>query len=209
MPRTRLSQLPVVVLGALALAACSPDGQSAEDPAAENAVEDEAGTVAEEAEGDDADDTGEDTEQTGDVADFNDADVEQASELVSHHLEGVALADLALEQGTDQVSGIAGEMRSFRVEEVEYLSATLERYGEPVPEDDGEPDQDLAGSEGDDFDIAWLDRVESHLDESVTLTDEQLAEGIDLELSGRVTDMRERIDQERSDVAELREALGG
>lgn len=210
MHRTRLSQLPVVVLSALALAACTPDGQSAEDPVTEDVVvEDEADTAAaDQPEDDDADVTGEDAEQTGDVTDFNQADVDQATELVTHYLEGIELADLALEQGTDQVSGIAGAMRSFRVEEVEYLSATLERYGEPVPEDDAEADQDLAGSEGDDFDTAWLDRVEEYLDESVILTDEQLGEGIDPELNGRVTEMRGRIHQERTDVAELRTALG-
>lgn len=177
------------------LGACATEGQDSQV-----VVSTDAAVPA--GEPDAADDT---SVQTGDM-DFNQTDVDYATALSEHLQASIALADLGLEQGTETIQGLAGDIRAHRAEEVELLTRTLEGYGAPVPEQTGtEWQEGLTGLEGEELDSAWLDRVLELNDEATTLIDEELALGVDTVLVDQATLLTERLTEERAQIEQLRE----
>lgn len=143
--------------------------------------------------------------ETGSM-DFSQTDVDYATALSEHLQASLTLADLGLEQGTEAIQGLAGDIRSHRAEEVELLTRTLEGYGaEPPVETGAEPDEDLSGLEGAEFDSAWLDRMLEQNEEAMTLVDEELGRGTDPVLVNQATLLSEKLTEERSQIEQLRE----
>lgn len=202
MPSIRpLTTAAVAATAVLVLGACATDGQSSEEAVTEDVVVQDQGDLDDDAATEDADTTA--------MPEFGDADVDYASSMLAHHKEMLTLADLGLEQGSDQIDGLAGELRSHRSEDAEHLASMLEEYGEESGEQDvDEPDTELSGMSGEEFDEAWLERVQQHNDEAITLIDQHHADGMDNELTRLSTELREVIEREMSDIDLLREALG-
>lgn len=197
MSPTRRTLRPVAALaaaGALFLSACGDDGQSGEDVTADVVVaeEEDLATATDEAA----------------VPEHGQADIDYATGMLAHHKQMIALADLGLEQGTEEIDGLAAELRSYRSEDAEELAATLEMYGQSPAEADTEAGEELSGLSGEEFDAAWLDRVYELNDEAITLIDEQQANGIDATLNRTATELEEVVVREMSDIDLLREALG-
>lgn len=204
----RLLTIPAVV-GLLALSACGDEAQDAQDPTTPTAAQEtaETGTDGAATQTDDAaertDDAAAATE--GAAVDHNEVDVDYATSMVDLHREAVALAELALEQGTEQTQGLAEEVTNHRAEEISELADWLARAGEQLPETQVEPDRTLEVLEGTDFDAAWMDALYEHDNAAIDLLHDQLADGVSPSLTHNATVLWEFLDAEMDQIDQLRE----
>ena len=67
---------------------------------------------------------------------FNDADVAFATDMIPHHAQATAMANLTLgRKGLDpKIAGLAEEVRATQTVEIETMVDWLSAWGEPVPE---------------------------------------------------------------------------
>lgn len=69
-------------------------------------------------------------------ADFNDADVTFATEMIPHHRQAVEMAELAGTRAQSQeVKDLAAEIEGAQGPEIETMTSWLQEWGQPVPED--------------------------------------------------------------------------
>lgn len=206
----RLLTIPAVA-GLLALSACGDDGQDAQDPTTPATAQEteEPGTDDAGPQTDAAEQTDDAAAATGEAAvDYNEVDADYATSMVDLHREAVALAELALEQGTEQVQGLAEEVTTHRAEEISELADWLARAGEQLPETQVGPDGTLEGLEGADFDAAWLDALYEHDNAAIDLLHDQLADGLSPALTDNATVLWEFLDAEMDQIDELRQGGG-
>lgn len=71
------------------------------------------------------------------MADFNDADVTFATQMIPHHRQAVEMAKLAeTRAGSQQVKDLAMQIMNAQGPEIQTMSGWLTAWGKPVPADD-------------------------------------------------------------------------
>src|SRR3546814_5206007 len=106
--RTRLPLLALAVLSLFAAAACSSD----DDPSTVEAGE----------------------EQEEQVAEFNDADVAFAQQMIPHHQQAVGMAQLAADRAERQeVKDLAARVEAAQAPEIARLEGWIGEWGEDLP----------------------------------------------------------------------------
>jgi len=118
-----------VVAGALAIAGCSSDhGGMAMDPGAGSAMPGmdghspgSAGVV-----------------EVPEEADFNAADVVFAQEMILHHGQAIAMAEVVLASSTDaEVRALAEQIEAAQDPEIATMSGWLDEWGQEAPDPEG------------------------------------------------------------------------
>ncbi len=103
---------------------------------------------------------GDDTDSTGttipESADFNDADVTFATEMIPHHAQALLMVDMAVTRDVSpELTGLLDQIRDAQAPEIEMMTDWLEEWDQPVPEtgrghgdtdsDSGMPGMDMPG----------------------------------------------------------------
>lgn len=192
----RLFLIPAVA-GALALSGCAGTRDAADPTTAEVTAPQDVLPQTEQAE-----------VTTGDAGvEYNEVDVDYALAMVDSHRQAIAHAELALERGSEQIQGLAGEVISHRGEEISGLADWLGRTGRVLPDTELEPEESLQGLEGVEFDSAWLDSLYVHNNEAIDILHEQLARGVDPVMTNNATVLWEFLAAEMDQIDQLREVL--
>lgn len=135
-------------------------------------------------------------------AEFNQADVSFAAQMIPHHQQAVDMAALAdAKAASPQVKTLATKIRDTQDAEIATLSSMLEVWGQPAPEDPGLdpaaypgmlPDAEVAtldGLSGAEFDRRFLDLMIQHHRGAITAATTQQGGGKNpqaKELAGRI-----------------------
>jgi len=70
------------------------------------------------------------------TADFNDADVTFATDMITHHRQAVEMAELAQTRAeSPQVKNLATQIMDAQDPEIETMTGWLTSWGKPVPDD--------------------------------------------------------------------------
>lgn len=145
------------------------------------------------------DDSGSGPEKSS--AEFNDADVAFATEMIQHHAQALSMVDLTLGRplspGTQQ---LVEDIRDAQAPEIETMSDWLVSWDEPVPETmrdhanahgdgDAQNDADMPGMMSEEqmtelekasdaaFEDLWLEMMVEHHEGAVTMAEEQQEAG--------------------------------
>lgn len=170
---------------------------------------------------DDSNDAATDTaNETGaSIAEFNDADVEFAQQMIPHHAQAVDMAQMVPDQGVSpELVELAGAVEAAQQPEIDQMTAMLERWGEAVPPTDlGEhgsmamegmmsmEDMDaLAAMTGPEFDQMWLTMMIEHHEGAIAMAETELAEGSDEEARMLAQDI---IDAQRAEIRQMEQML--
>ncbi|OQO94593.1 DUF305 domain-containing protein [Saccharomonospora piscinae] len=145
--------------------------------------------------------------------DHNPSDVEFAQEMVPHHEQAVAVADLALERdGDPAVRELAQRMKAAQEPELTQLLALLRMWGEEVTPGGGngehehshlmteETFQQLRNASAAEFDRLWLESMIAHHGTAVELAEAQLRDGRDSLASMYARDIADR---QRAEITEM------
>lgn len=191
--RTRLPLLALAVLSLFAAAACS----SNDDPSTV-----EAGQEQEAEQG----------------AEFNDADVAFAQQMIPHHQQAVEMAQLAADRAERQeIKDLAARVEAAQAPEIATLEGWLGEWGEDLPMegmdmDHGQDgmgmmsDEDMSmleSASGAEFDRLFLEMMVRHHSGAIEMAEEELSDGQHpdaLEMAQEIKDTQE------AEVAEM-EAL--
>ena len=191
--RTRLPLLALAVLSLFAAAACS----SNDDPSTV-----EAGQEQEAEQG----------------AEFNDADVAFAQQMIPHHQQAVEMAQLAADRAERQeIKDLAARVEAAQAPEIATLEGWLGDWGVDVPVagmdmDHGQDgmgmmsDADMSMLEsatGGEFDRLFLEMMVRHHSGAIDMAEEQLRDG---QHPGALEMAQEIKDTQEAEVAEM-EAL--
>ncbi|HEY9558903.1 MAG TPA: DUF305 domain-containing protein [Acidimicrobiales bacterium] len=190
--RTRLPLLALAVLSLFAAAACSSD----DDPSTVEAGE----------------------EQEEQVAEFNDADVAFAQQMIPHHQQAVEMAQLAADRAERQeVKDLAARVEAAQAPEIATLEGWLGEWGEDLPMEGMDMDhgQDgmgmmsdkdmsmLESASGAEFDRLFLEMMVRHHSGAIDMAEEELRDG---QHPGALEMAQEIKDTQEAEVAEM-EAL--
>ncbi len=121
---------------------------------------------------------------------FNDADVAFARQALAHHQQGVDLASLAESRADNaELKALAKRVIDTHEPEIARLSALIESWGQPAPDDpnlehvqrDGyiAPGDmaELAGLSGKDFDRKFVSRLQKQREAGVRIADAEAQHG--------------------------------
>ncbi|NIK58550.1 DUF305 domain-containing protein [Kribbella shirazensis] len=124
------------------------------------------------------------------VADFNEADVRFASEMILHHQQAVQLASMAGYQARSaQVKRLAATVGAAQEPEIKTLSAWLAGWGKPTPQQAHGHDEELPGMMTQDelhdlgdvpgaaFDRAWAQWMIKHHQGAIAMAKAQQTAG--------------------------------
>ena len=136
--RTRLFLPAAIVIAVLLLSACSSsedhdgmDGMGADGSNSMDMDSDGGGSTT--------------TINIPDGADFNTADVTFAQDMIPHHAQAVAMADMALDTSTnDDVLQLAEQIRAAQSPEIEQMTTWLTDWDQSVPD----AESGMGGSSG-------------------------------------------------------------
>ncbi|MDH6125689.1 DUF305 domain-containing protein [Kitasatospora sp. GP82] len=188
----RVAVLGATSLAALVLAACS-SGKSAMDQAGSSAVPSMSMSATPNAS----------TGSTGSTAagEHNATDVSFAEQMIPHHRQAVAMAELAADRASSaQVKELATKIKGAQDPEIARMSGWLTGWGRQVPGNDGmasmpgmdhsaSPGHSMAGmmsdeemaklksASGADFDEAFLAMMVAHHEGAVTMAKDEIAKG--------------------------------
>lgn len=145
------------------------------------------------------------------VADGSDADVAFAQLMIPHHAQAVAMADLALEQGTSaDVLSLAGQIKAAQDPEIQLMRGWLAAWGAPEQMDGADGgdhgDMDMGGmmasgmmsdedmdalmnAEGADFDRMWLQMMIAHHQGAVQMAEQVLADSKNPDVAALAADV--------------------
>jgi uncharacterized protein (DUF305 family) len=152
--------------------------------------------------GDDQDssDTGGETHTAANGAQYNDADVAFASDMIPHHAQATEMVNLARGRGLDpDVQAIADAILTAQPAEVETMVDWLTDWGEPIPPtsqdhanahgEGMEPDTDMPGmmsaddmaeldaASGEEFQIMWLEMMIEHHEGAIEMAQTEIENG--------------------------------
>lgn len=126
------------------------------------------------------------TQTAANGEEFNDADVEFATEMIQHHAQALAMVDLTMGRQLDPpVQQLAEDIREAQGPEIEQMTTWLTDWDQPIPETmrnhanahgDGEMDMDsempgmmsaekmaeLEAAKGTEFQRMWLEMMIEH-----------------------------------------------
>lgn len=133
-------------------------------------------------------------------AEFNDADVEFATDMIQHHAQALQMVDLTMGRKLDpEVEQLAEEIRMAQAPEIEQMTRWLTDWQQPVPETvrdhtnahggNGGIDEDMPGmmstddmaeleaARGDEFQRMWLEMMIQHHEGAIEMSDAEREEG--------------------------------
>lgn len=146
---------------------------------------------------------GSDTEHSGDspgsstgtaaAGPHNEADVSFATEMIPHHSQAVAMADMALASAADdRVKALAADVKAAQDPEIVQMSGWLTGWGQPVPDpsmsgmagmdhgqgmmSDAEMDG-LSHATGNGFDRMWVEMMIRHHEGAVAMSRTEVSAG--------------------------------
>jgi uncharacterized protein (DUF305 family) len=171
--------------------------------------------------GDDSNDAATDTagETTATGAEFNDADVEFAQQMIPHHAQAVEMAQMVPDQGVSpELIELADAVEAAQQPEIDQMTAMLERWGQDVPSTDlGEQgsmemegmmsmeDMDaLAAMTGPEFEQMWLTMMIEHHEGAIAMAETELAEGSDEDARMLAQDI---VDAQRAEITQMEQML--
>lgn len=155
------------------------------------------------------------------AAAHNDADIRFAQEMIPHHRQAVAMAELAPSRAADpRVLALAERVRAAQDPEIATMTGWLETWGAPrtAPGHEG-MDHGSAGmsgmlgeaemarleaARGAAFDRLWLSGMIAHHEGAVAMARAELDGGAD---AGAVALARRIIDAQEAEIAEMRGLL--
>ena len=132
---------------------------------------------------------------------FNDADVEFASDMIQHHAQALAMVDLTMGRQLDpEVQQLAEDIREAQGPEIEQMTDWLTDWDQPIPETvrdhanahgDGEMEMDpdmpgmmsadqmaeLEAAEGAEFQQMWLEMMIEHHEGAIEMAQTEQSDG--------------------------------
>ena len=196
-----------LIVGAVVLAGCS-NGKEVSDTATSSSVSDPA-----------------------DRSPFNNADVTFVQGMIPHHQGALAMAQLAVGRAQDpRILDLASRVEAAQEPEIEAMTAWLEEWGEPLPEDtmsedmggmdhgsggmdmEGVPEggvTDLGGASGPEFDRMFLEMMVEHHRGAVDMAETELAEGAYPDAIDLASEIAESQTTEIAEMETILSELGG
>lgn len=153
------------------------------------------------------------------VADFNDADVAFATNMIPHHRQAVEMAELAETRAESQeVKDLAAQIKSAQDPEIETMTGWLTAWSQPLPEDMGGMDmsgsmpgmmsteemQNLEGASGAEFDQMFLTMMIKHHEGAIAMAGTEQTEGMNeaaIKLAGEIEEAQ------TSEIATIKKLL--
>lgn len=221
--RSALAAAPIAL--ALTLSACGSDSSS--DSAASAA--DSSSVAASETTMTAATMDPDTTAATAAQADFNDADVMFAQNMIPHHQQAVEMATIALDparQASAEVKDLATRIQGAQDPEIELLTGWLAAWGQPVDGSTGsdgmegmdhsdmtgmagmmsQADMDsLDAATGAEFDKLWMTMMIAHHEGAIEMSKTEQSNGQNVpakELAGKI------ITAQQGEIAEMKTLLG-
>lgn len=121
------------------------------------------------------------------TAEFNEADVTFAQQMIVHHEGAIEMAQLADGRAQDpRVLDLAGRIEAAQAPEIETMTGWLKDWGQPMSaEETGSMDMggmkmDVSGlkaSSGVEFDRLWLEMMTEHHSSAVDMAETEIADG--------------------------------
>lgn len=159
------------------------------------------------------------TEKTEPAADFNDADVTFAGQMIPHHTQAVQMAILADRKATTPaVKELATGIKTAQEAEIKQLSGWLTSWGKPVPtpEHGGHGEampgsmtddemSDLGNASGSMFDRMWTQMMIKHHQGAITMAKTEQSDGKNAEAMALAKKVE--TDQNR-EIATMQRLLG-
>jgi uncharacterized protein (DUF305 family) len=151
--------------------------------------------------GNDDDSSDHHTRSSASGDEFNDADVEFASDMIQHHAQALAMVDLTLGRQLDPVvQQLAEDIREAQGPEIEQLTDWLTDWDQPIPETvrdhanahgDGEMEMDpdmpgmmsadqmaqLEAAKGAEFQQLWLEMMTEHHEGAIEMAQAEQSDG--------------------------------
>lgn len=165
---------------------------------------------------DDGDAVASDTSTTAVAAQFNEADVTFAQDMIPHHEQAVEMATLATDRAeSEDVKDLAARIEAAQDPEIETMTGWLEDWDEPVEGDEemggmamgtmSEEDMSALGNaEGAEFDQQFLELMAEHHRGAIQMAETEIADGEfpdALELAERI------VDTQSAEISEIEELL--
>lgn len=152
---------------------------------------------------------------SGQQEQHNEADVTFAQMMIPHHEQAVEMADLADDSAGEEVGQLSEEIRDAQGPEIEQMQQMLQDWGADSGEDmdhsgmagmlSDEQMEELAASEGEEFDTLFLELMIEHHEGAVDMAETVLEEGNAPEaqqLAGEIVQTQEE------EVEQMRTMLG-
>ncbi|WP_017607844.1 DUF305 domain-containing protein [Nocardiopsis xinjiangensis] len=145
----------------------------------------------------------------------NEADVEFARMMIPHHEQAVEMADLAEDRAGDEVGELSEEIRGAQGPEIEQMQQMLQDWGADSGEDmdhsgmegmlSDEQMEELAASEGEEFDTLFLELMIEHHEGAVDMAGTVLEEGT----APEAQQLAEEIEQaQQEEIEQMQTMLG-
>lgn len=165
-----------------------------------------------------AEDTAQDQEHE---ADFNQADIAFAQEMIPHHEQAVDMAEMVPDRTDDQeLLDLAADVEAAQDPEIEAMNGMLEQWGEPLPDAHDEHDghdahempgmmseqqmANLAETSGTEFDRLWTEMMIEHHEGAIEMAENQLAEGTNSDAGELAEDI---VEVQEAEIAQMQEML--
>lgn len=179
--------------------------------------------------GDDDDTSAHETDTAASGEEFNDADVEFATDMIQHHAQALSMVDLTTGRKlTPEVEQLAEDIRMAQGPEIEQMTDWLTDWDQPIPETvrdhanahgDGEMEMDsdmpgmmsaeqmaeLEAAKGPEFEQMWLEMMIEHHQGAIEMAQSEQAEGHHAD----AIDVAENIESAQQDEIATMEALLG
>ena len=164
-------------------------------------------------------------------AEFNDADVDFASEMIPHHAQALMMVDMATgHELSPQLTTLTEEIRAAQTPEIEQMTDWLESWDQPVPatprdhanaghgSGDMSMFEDMPGMMSDDqlhelesaqgaaFEQMWLEAMIKHHRGAVEMAEQEVDDG---EYAEAVSLAEDIASSQRQEIARMERLLGG
>jgi uncharacterized protein (DUF305 family) len=154
-------------------------------------------------------------------SEHNDADTQFAQMMVLHHQGAIAMATMAEGRAQrEDVQQLASAIQSAQQPEIDLMTSWLRTWGEQTPSSDdqmggmdhsggrtgmaGEEQMQRLESAGTAFDRMFLEMMIEHHEGAITMSREELADGLDQDALGLAEAI---IDAQTEEIAAMRQTL--
>lgn len=148
----------------------------------------------------------------------NAADVEFAQQMIPHHEQAVAMAEMVPTEGVSaELIALADAVEAAQQPEIDEMTAMLENWGEAPPsEHAGHGSADMPGmmsaedmttldeASGPAFERMWLTMMIEHHEGAISMAEDEIAEGTDAEAQALAQKI---IDAQRAEITQMEQML--
>lgn len=167
------------------------------------------------------------------AAEFNEADVQFASDMIPHHRQAVEMAAIALDpsvEAGDNVQELARRIEQAQEPEIKLMTGWLDAWGQPASAetaatgdvgdmgdmgdmgDTGATDgmmtddemKSLADLRGDEFDQTWMEMMTRHHEGAIAMAKTEIDDGANPEAIELATQI---VDAQQAEIDEMRKLL--